>query len=355
MSGPLGGQPGAAPRAGKGQSKRRMHLKGLRMGSYVLISYREKRPGHLDEKVDYEGTLVDKRVGWENRESYVELKDCLQLNDRGEIVAREDKKRLIDAFIEDCDIIEKVERPLSPELAKAEGAGGFSPLGVALFEAAVKGTSVDGGSCSSATGMMPMAAMGMGGMMPMAMAGGVPMAMAGMQAGMPTGMQAGVPTGMPCGMPMAMGMGMPMTMVPMGMSAGMPMGMAMPMGMTPMSMGGMIPMQMPTMGMATPMGAAAIGGEAGTQALATPGTAAGGMTPMVPSSGSMPAVAAAGQQSLPAGGLQPQLVAAPAAGVPNLSSAGAPAGMPAGVLPNGGMPMAGVPVVARSRSRSRGR
>merc|ERR1719433_2162407 len=125
----MGGQPGAALRAGKGQSNRRMHLKGLRIGSYVIIQYREKKHGHIDAKVDYEGTLVDKRVGWENRESYVELKDCLQLNDRGEIVAREDKKRLIDAFIEDCDVVDKKERPLSPELAKAEGSNNSQAAG----------------------------------------------------------------------------------------------------------------------------------------------------------------------------------------------------------------------------------
>jgi len=102
MSGPMGGNPGAQPRAGKGNSQRKMPLKGLRMGSFVLICYREKR-GHQDEKVDYEGTIVDKRVGWDNRESYVELKDCVKLNRDGEIIAREGKKKLIDAFIDDCE------------------------------------------------------------------------------------------------------------------------------------------------------------------------------------------------------------------------------------------------------------
>merc|ERR1719247_2132689 len=130
MMGPMGGHSGArAP--GKGNSQRKMPMKGLRIGSYVLICYREKK-GHVEEKVDYEGTIADKRVGQDNRESYVELKDCVKLNNNGEIIAREGKKRLVDAFIEDCDVIDKDDRPVSAQLAAAEsGASADAAAGPA--------------------------------------------------------------------------------------------------------------------------------------------------------------------------------------------------------------------------------
>merc|ERR1719361_3397927 len=194
--------------------------------------------GHIDEKVDYEGTIIDKRVGGENRESFVELKDCIQLNDRGEIVAKDDKKRLIDAFIEGCDITEKTERPLSPELAKAQ--------------AGKNGQGESNDASAGTTGMMPMS-MGMGGMMPMAMVGMMPMGM-----GMPMAM-----------MPMGMG-AMPMGMMQMGMNPGM-MGMQMPCGgMQGCPQGGAMPTA--GMGMAPPQGmmAGPCGGEPGAAAGAGP-------------------------------------------------------------------------------------
>ena len=50
--------------------------------------------------IEYEGKIVDKRVGSEDKESYVELKDALTLNAEGKIVAIEKMKRLTDSFIE---------------------------------------------------------------------------------------------------------------------------------------------------------------------------------------------------------------------------------------------------------------
>ena len=44
---------------------------------------------------------MDKRVGSEDKESYVELKDCLTLNTDGKIIAIDKLKRLTDSFIED--------------------------------------------------------------------------------------------------------------------------------------------------------------------------------------------------------------------------------------------------------------
>ena len=44
---------------------------------------------------------MDKRVGSEDKESYVELKDCLTLNPDGKILAIDKLKRLTDSFIED--------------------------------------------------------------------------------------------------------------------------------------------------------------------------------------------------------------------------------------------------------------
>ena len=50
--------------------------------------------------IEYEGKIVDKRVGIEDKESYVELKDCLTLNADGKIVHIDKMKRLTDSFIE---------------------------------------------------------------------------------------------------------------------------------------------------------------------------------------------------------------------------------------------------------------
>ena len=53
-----------------------------------------------DTFIEYEGKIVDKRVGSEDKESYVELKDCLTLNPEGKIVAIDKLKRLTDSYIE---------------------------------------------------------------------------------------------------------------------------------------------------------------------------------------------------------------------------------------------------------------
>lgn len=196
MSGPLGGQPGAAPRGARGPGKRRMLLKGLKLGSNVLIIYREKQnPGAIEVKITFEGTIADKRVGWDNRESYVELNDCLRLNSKGEILAREGKKRLMDAFIDECEVVEKTERWVSAQLAALEGGSEKRAGGLA----AVMPT---GGVVG---GMMPL---GMGTVMPMAM---------------PTTADGNMPVGFGTGIPMAMGMGMPLAI-----NTTMPMGFAMP-------------------------------------------------------------------------------------------------------------------------------
>ncbi|CAE7323574.1 unnamed protein product, partial [Symbiodinium pilosum] len=97
-----------------------MLLKGLRLGAHVAIRYREKRGfGVLEERLDYEGTIADKRVGWDNRESYVELKECIRLNRDGEIIEIVGRKQLYDAFIEEVEVVEKAERRISAELQAA--------------------------------------------------------------------------------------------------------------------------------------------------------------------------------------------------------------------------------------------
>lgn len=68
----------------------------FRLGSYVVIKYKIGP----ETFIQYEGKIVDKRVGSEDKESYVELKDCLTLNPEGKIVAIEKMKRLTDSFIE---------------------------------------------------------------------------------------------------------------------------------------------------------------------------------------------------------------------------------------------------------------
>lgn len=51
-----------------------------------------------------EGRIVDKRIGGQDRESYIELKDVLKVDLDGNIIGKEKHKRLIDAFIEDCKV-----------------------------------------------------------------------------------------------------------------------------------------------------------------------------------------------------------------------------------------------------------
>lgn len=285
-------------------------MKGLRIGSYVLICYRERR-GHAEEKVDYEGFIEDKRVGWDNRESYVELKDCVRLNQNGEIVAREGKKRLIDAFIDDCEVIDKEDRPLSPQLAAAEGSGGGMDASTASMA----------GGMPMGMAMVPMMGPGMPMGMPMAMGPGMAMPMAGAMP-MQTGMTMGMPMGA-AGMPMAMGM-------PMGMA--MPMGMPMAMGMMPMaSMNPMADMGMP-------------GGTMPTGCSATP-MPGGCLTSVgVPGAGCLD-TAASGPAA--AGGPAPTLVGNSAAsampgGCPALSPMPAGLGCQAAPLP-GGCPAPAMP------------
>lgn len=67
-----------------------------RLGSYVVIKYKIAP----ETFVEYEGKIVDKRVGSEDKESYVELKDALTLNSDGKVVHIDKMKRLTDSFIE---------------------------------------------------------------------------------------------------------------------------------------------------------------------------------------------------------------------------------------------------------------
>mmetsp|Transcript_9726 Transcript_9726/g.21773 ORF Transcript_9726/g.21773 Transcript_9726/m.21773 type:complete len:257 (-) Transcript_9726:14-784(-) len=210
-SGPLGGNPGwtrTPPPAGRG--KKRFVTKGIKIGSYVLISYRvPSKVGQAEDAAEYEGKIVDKRVGSDDRESYVELKDCLRLNARGQVVARDKSKKLFDAYIEECRITEK--RDSIPEIVVEE-----APLPEAIDRTGYGGHSADGvlGPVPASPEMTASSGMFSPGM------------------GMPFGM------GMPGMMHMGMGMGpgmMPMGMMHMGM---MPMGMGAP-GMMPMGMGGM--------------------------------------------------------------------------------------------------------------------
>eukprot|EP00419_Tripos_fusus_P021867 CAMPEP_0172719792 /NCGR_PEP_ID=MMETSP1074-20121228/75710_1 /TAXON_ID=2916 /ORGANISM="Ceratium fusus, Strain PA161109" /LENGTH=302 /DNA_ID=CAMNT_0013545183 /DNA_START=121 /DNA_END=1025 /DNA_ORIENTATION=- len=144
------------------------------MGQTIVIAYRVDGKGTVNR---YEGVLADRRIGGTDRESYLELKKCLQLGPSNEILAREGNKKFIDAFIDDMAVTEA--RPDEPppsevEMATAmqnQMAMGMTPMGMG-------------------TGMMPMAMnmmpMGMGmGMMPMGMMSmGMPMAAMGMMPGM---------------------------------------------------------------------------------------------------------------------------------------------------------------------------
>ena len=120
MSGPLGGHQGYMKTFGPaGRGKKRFVTKGFkwlgrkwtqearecfwrcrallpRLGSYVVIKYKIAP----ETFVEYEGKIVDKRVGSEDKESYVELKDALTLNSDGKVVHIDKMKRLTDSFIE---------------------------------------------------------------------------------------------------------------------------------------------------------------------------------------------------------------------------------------------------------------
>ncbi|CAE7215141.1 unnamed protein product [Symbiodinium natans] len=114
MSGPLGGHQGYTKTFGPaGRGKKRFVTKGFKLGSYVIIKY---KLGH-EAFIEYEGKIVDKRVGSEDKESYVELKDCLTLNTDGKIIAIDKLKRLTDSFIEECRFAEKRETTPQVEVA----------------------------------------------------------------------------------------------------------------------------------------------------------------------------------------------------------------------------------------------
>ncbi|CAE7257186.1 unnamed protein product, partial [Symbiodinium necroappetens] len=168
-----------------------------------------------NERLDFEGTIADKRVGWDNRESYVELKECLRLNRDGEIVEVVGKKQLYDAFIEEVEVVEKTERRLSAELratqqAKAKAKKG--PPGAAPVQPKGEGSDSDDGPVS---GMLPGLMFGMGpmgmGMMPMGGLCGMPVGMGFMP--MPVA-HPPVHKAMPMAMP-----GMAMPGMPMGCPA----------------------------------------------------------------------------------------------------------------------------------------
>ncbi|CAE7279014.1 unnamed protein product [Symbiodinium sp. CCMP2592] len=103
----MGGSAGATRVIGKGQ--RRLMTKGIKMGSWVAVSYRVPIKQEIDENDTghYEGRIIDKRIGGQDRESFIELKDVLKVDIDGNIIGKEKQKRLIDAFIEDCKVIDK--------------------------------------------------------------------------------------------------------------------------------------------------------------------------------------------------------------------------------------------------------
>lgn len=83
--------------------------KGIKLGSWVAVSYRVPIKQEIDENDTghYEGKIVDKRIGGQDRESFIELKDVLKVDIDGNVIGKEKHKRLIDAFIEECKVIEK--------------------------------------------------------------------------------------------------------------------------------------------------------------------------------------------------------------------------------------------------------
>eukprot|EP00441_Pelagodinium_beii_P038525 CAMPEP_0197633070 /NCGR_PEP_ID=MMETSP1338-20131121/9517_1 /TAXON_ID=43686 ORGANISM="Pelagodinium beii, Strain RCC1491" /NCGR_SAMPLE_ID=MMETSP1338 /ASSEMBLY_ACC=CAM_ASM_000754 /LENGTH=208 /DNA_ID=CAMNT_0043204659 /DNA_START=49 /DNA_END=672 /DNA_ORIENTATION=- len=143
MSGPMGGTSGAVRIVGKGQ--RRLMTKGMKLGSYVHVSYRVPIKQEIDENDtgQYKGKIVDKRIGGQDRESWIELKEVLKVDEDGNVLAKEKNKRLIDAFIEECKVIEKPtesfdeiktvadqEAAEAAETAAEEGEGGMMMPGM---------------------------------------------------------------------------------------------------------------------------------------------------------------------------------------------------------------------------------
>jgi len=251
--------------------------KGVRMGSYVRIYYRVPgKPGATEQDILYEGKIVDKRVGGQDRESYVELENCMELDSEDRLIELTKRKRLSDAFIEHCKVIEKRETPPEPAPTPVEQ----TTLGASEEQGGMMGGMMPGMMGGMMPGMMQGGMMGqMPGVMPGMMQGEMPGSTApegmmqsgmpgSMQGGMPGSMQGGMTGGMPGMMPGAMQGGMPsmmpgqqqgmmmmpngMMMMPNGMQQGMQQGMMMmPNGMMMMPMGmQMMPMnQMGQMGM----------------------------------------------------------------------------------------------------------
>eukprot|EP00913_Durusdinium_trenchii_P017393 g16351.t1 len=84
------------------------------MGSYVRITYRcAGKHGTEEDNANYEGKLVDKRIGGEDRESFITLKDCLVFDLWGRFVEKLKSKKLIDAYVQTCEHAEK--RSKTPE------------------------------------------------------------------------------------------------------------------------------------------------------------------------------------------------------------------------------------------------
>lgn len=222
-----------------GKGGRRMATRGFKMGTYVSIKYRDPDRAHsMEPNMHYEGKICDKRVGGQDRESYVELKDCIRINEHGQVIARGDKKRLMDAFIEECEAVEPREdrTPIHEKVPEPDPAmqlqfGGGMSMGQMPM-------------CQMPMATMPMAQMPMQGMqmIPIGQMQGQGMSMVPVQMMPAQGMQ---------GMPMMQQMPM-MQMMPMGgqqMQGGQQM-MMMPMGGHQMGQG--MPM-MQMMGGGQPM------------------------------------------------------------------------------------------------------
>lgn len=230
----MGGNPGAARIVGKGT--RRLMTKGIRMGSFVRVIYREpKEAGKSEKETIVEGKLCDKRVGGQDRESYVELADCMELDAEDRLISVEKKRRVCDAFIELCKVVEKrdpAELEPAPKPVEELAVGNTAVQALNAMPGMMPDMMPTGMQPGSMPGMMTGSGMGAGAMSDM-MSGGMQGMMPGMMPGMmqnPMMMRGMMPGGM---------------MMPM-MSGMMPMGMGSPMGMMPM---GMSPMGMMNMGM----------------------------------------------------------------------------------------------------------
>lgn len=156
--------------APKGVSNRTLlaKQKGIKMGSYMMVTYREDGKGL---PIKYEGTLCDRRIGGTDRESNIQLKNCLKIGHKNEILGQEGSRKFIDAFIDDMDLAPP--RTLE-ELAAAEAASKAAAEAEAAAAAAAAqmhpgnmgmGMGCGGCGCGGCGPMgMGCGAMGMGGM-----------------------------------------------------------------------------------------------------------------------------------------------------------------------------------------------